>query len=97
MTNINKTYEIKSLLPFINDFQNALGHLDVRPVTLVKPLRLYPDGVRSGLASAHPLDLEDHDAVLPVAKRCFHNRRRLLGLIDVRPGNLQRTGHPAHA
>jgi len=34
MTNINKTYEIKSFLSFINYFQNAVGHLDLRQVTL---------------------------------------------------------------
>lgn len=97
MTNINKTYEIKSFLSFINYFQNAVGHLDLRQVTLAKLLRRSPDGVQGGLASAHQLDLEDHDAVLLVAKRCFHNSRRLLGLIDVRSGNLECAGNPSHS
>ena len=52
--------------------------------------------IQSGLAGAHQLDLEDHDAVLFFAKRCFHDSRRLLGLADVRPGNLERAGHSAH-
>ena len=97
MTNINKTYEIKSFLSFFNYFQNAGGHLDVCRVTLARLLRLSPDGVQGGLASAHQLDLEDRDAVLFFAKRCFHNSRRLLGLADVRPGNLERAGNPAHS
>lgn len=97
MMDINKTYEIKSFLSFFNCFQNAPGHLDVCQVTLARLSRLFPDGVQGGLASTHQLDLEDHDAVHFFAKRCFHTSRRLLGLIDVRPGNLERAGNPAHS
>ena len=36
MTNINKTYEIKSFLSFFNYFQNAAGHLELCLVTLAR-------------------------------------------------------------
>lgn len=97
MTNINKTYEIKSFLSFFNYFQNAPGHLELCLVTLAMLSCLPPDGVQRGLAGAHQLDLEDHHAVLFFAKRCFHNSCRLPGLADVRAGNLKRAGNPAHA
>ncbi|CAI8941320.1 hypothetical protein EMIT053CA3_60256 [Pseudomonas donghuensis] len=97
MTGAHETYEIKSFLSFFNYFQNAGGHLDVCRVTLARLLRLPPDSVQSSLARPHQLDLEDHNAVLFFAKRCVRHSRRLLGLADVRPGNLKRAGHPAHA
>lgn len=96
MMNINKTYEIKSFLSLFNYFQNAAGHLDLRLVTLTRLLCLRCDGIQDGLVRPHQLDLEDHDAVLFIAKRCFHHCSCLPGFADVRSGNLERAGNPAH-